>query len=183
MPFNKSQLMHTSNAVLKNQPGVKGFREVDQSQTVVSAEKLNRIIYDNSVVRGQNKRGYNSSKYTSGLAPTNIIEMPGNTVDLDVGYFGQPNPLANYSLVRFGINQLQTQDAFPQPTYHHSVIGNNAAEPLLAPQFNIQPIHHSSSFKRDEFSGFKTQQDMRSASHFTYVQNPVSANMFDECCE
>jgi hypothetical protein len=175
--------MHTSKAVLHNQPGVTGFKEVDQSQTVVSTETLNRIIFDNSVSRGGTKRGFNSSIYTSGLSPTNVIEMPGNTINMDVGYFGQPNPFANYSLARFGIDQIQLPSAFPPPTYYHTVVGNNFAEPLMAPMFNLQPARHGASMKHDEFKGFDAHKDMHSAASFTYAQNPVSANMFEECCE
>lgn len=144
--------------------------DVDQKQTALSAETINEIILKRSVVRAEQKRGYNASKYAIPTRPAQVVNLPGDTVMLDVGFFGDENPINNYSTVRFNIPQVKVGTAFPEATYYHDIFVNNAANPFI-----YQPpnpfVQNNSKLDSGTYGGMPTQEPLRTAQQFTAHQN------------
>lgn len=77
------------------------------------------------------------------LSKTNVYEpvgntrvnIPGNVIMNDIGFFNQPNPFGDRATARFTTDmQIDTQNANPFPTIFQNVILNDASTPVLPEQ-------------------------------------------------
>lgn len=159
-PFLPSQFVHDD--------------EIEQRDTIVSGQDLEQVILSRAIVRGGVGRKRNTARTTPLTRPPIVVDMPGDTVMMDVGLFGQPNPLIDREKARFAIEQFQTDRAFPPPTYYFSVVGNNDNEPYVFEGPDLTPLVIEPSPEID-YMGFPMQERLASTYNFASAQNQFSA--------
>lgn len=148
--------------------------EMEQRDTVVSGQNLEEIILSRAVVRAETGRKRNLSKTTPMTRPPIVVDLPGDVVNMDTGFFGDPNPFANRETARFGIDQFQTDRIFPGPTYYYNVIGNNGNEAYVFEGVDITPMTVE-PVPEIQYVGFPWEQKLAPAYNFASSQNQFSA--------
>ena len=106
----------------------------------------------------------------------NPVNIPGNTVMMDLAFWGQPNPFVNKATARFMVDPFKDaiQDVKPPQTFYHSVVGNNYAEPFIYP-IDLTPTKQQALEKRAGFK-FQTEKGMASAMGFDAPMPKFSAS-------
>lgn len=105
--------------------------------SLVNQKDLMQRIMSRAVVKGGVGPVNNKLSKTNVYSPTGNtrVEVPGNVVMNDIGFFNQPNPFGDRATARFTTEmQIDTQNANPFPTLFQSVILNEANTPIIAQQ-------------------------------------------------
>jgi hypothetical protein len=148
--------------------------ELEQRDMVISGQDLEEVILSRAIVVAQTGKKRNMTRNVPLTRPPNVVDLPGDTVNMDIGLFGSPNPFENRETARFGIDQFQTDRIFPGPTYQYNVVGNDGNQPYIFEGIDITPLEQD-AVPEIEYVGFPMQPRLPSTFNFVAPQNQFSA--------
>jgi hypothetical protein len=103
--------------------------------SLVNQQLLLQKIMSHAIVKGGAGPKNNNLSSINVSSPTGnqYIDIPGNVLMNDIGFFNQPNPFSDVATARFITQPLEDKvNAFPQPSYYNTVLINDANSPIMS---------------------------------------------------
>lgn len=127
---------------------------------MISEQFLQENILSKTVAVGGVGLPVNQKIYASQFA-NNVIEVPGNVKMSPPGFFASLNPFEGKYTLPIDFEQ-QSVDAFPQPSYQHSIITNDANSLLVFQPMQIAPVNTGSGLDNVNRQKFPMKEQMKS---------------------
>lgn len=102
--------------------------------SITNQQDLLQKIMSRAIVKGEQgpKNNKLSNQTVYQFTGNQRVNIPGNVIMNDIGFFGQPNPFMDVATARFQTEPLEDKiNAFPQPSYYNTVLVNDANSPIM----------------------------------------------------
>lgn len=102
--------------------------------SITNQQDLLQKIMSRAIVRGEQgpKNNKLSKQTVYQFTGNQRVDIPGNVIMNDIGFFNQPNPFLDVATTRFNTEPLEDKvNAFPQPSYYNTILVNDANSPIM----------------------------------------------------